>query len=1016
MPIDILDNPNTNQSDGSAGGREDALRSSRNLSDILTGYLDTAGSVIGAGVEGVSKIGKYLVDTAVAEKNNVPYGVRLSVAGSRKGEDKLRTLRQTYPDAMPSGENDFTFIDKKSGKRVTLDDPGFSIGDLLSNIPEIGEILGGTVGSVGGGILGSAGGPVGTGVGSIAGGGVGAAVGERTARELSKNLGSLLSGKGSIDTRTGKEQLVDFATTTGLNAAFTGVPLAARAIRNVPVKKYLTDKSAEVYKYFKEKGYLPTLNQVGSDAGKELNDNLIANRLIKPELHNQELLSKNLGSFLGGSVDGLSENQLANKLREDLQESIAKKYGVSKEAYANINFSNDVINPAGSTKSIISSLGITKDVPIPESVGPKLILPTDFVKEELKSKSKKVIMPSSKVNPDLDLSEYNYRVQKILDDSASESDLNALRSDIKTTLRDRDLKYDRRGLLESLEKSLTDDLVKGSAQLAESDRTARSAWFSYKKAQEKLEKTLGKAEGVTDGVVEGSGEGLTAGQNLERSKRLFLENKMGDDSKASVLASQLGADEKKTILGSILQEDKSAKGFENSLEKANQKYNMDRVGKALLNPNEEEAFKDLLKQSQGTRAIPEGFTDRTGSLNSEAVATGLAAILDPSLGVATATGLNIAAKAPGTYGGSGQFATSLLRNNPVSNKFRSLMSNTALGAAEGGEIPSRLNYMPASAYTLPATMTLGQGALGNVGDRPESNMRIPESAVIEALPRDMAQKQTNWGQEPVNLDELMSGQKAGPGGIDLDELMGNPATQSVNTAMPPGPAASTNTQAPPINSAVPANGAVQGAQAMPPAVQPLPQAPEKSLDDFIKEKFVRSGEKVSSEQSLDDFIKNRMNNDDGYVEGKGSSPYQLASTFVGKNEHQDRDVISSFIKKSMGQNIDPQRTAWCAAFVNSVLQASGNRGNGSLASRSFLNYGTSTDSPTQGDIVVLRRGNNPAQGHVGFFSGFDKNGNVLILGGNQSDGVNVKSFPLSSVISYRRPPKISAKQDLGTEI
>ncbi len=60
--------------------------------------------------------------------------------------------------------------------------------------------------------------------------------------------------------------------------------------------------------------------------------------------------------------------------------------------------------------------------------------------------------------------------------------------------------------------------------------------------------------------------------------------------------------------------------------------------------------------------------------------------------------------------------------------------------------------------------------------------------------------------------------------------------------------------------------------------------------------------------------------------------------------------------------------------------------------------------PQQGDIVVLRRGKNSAQGHVGFFEGFDQRGNVKVLGGNQSDGVNTKSFNRNDVLGFRRAP------------
>jgi len=51
--------------------------------------------------------------------------------------------------------------------------------------------------------------------------------------------------------------------------------------------------------------------------------------------------------------------------------------------------------------------------------------------------------------------------------------------------------------------------------------------------------------------------------------------------------------------------------------------------------------------------------------------------------------------------------------------------------------------------------------------------------------------------------------------------------------------------------------------------------------------------------------------------------------------------------------------------------------------------------------------------------GFDENGNVRVLGGNQSDGVNVKSFNKNDVLGYRSIPgadRISMGDSIGSEI
>jgi uncharacterized protein (TIGR02594 family) len=137
----------------------------------------------------------------------------------------------------------------------------------------------------------------------------------------------------------------------------------------------------------------------------------------------------------------------------------------------------------------------------------------------------------------------------------------------------------------------------------------------------------------------------------------------------------------------------------------------------------------------------------------------------------------------------------------------------------------------------------------------------------------------------------------------------------------------------------------------------------------------------------------------------GGTPYAIASSFLGTNERDGRQVLSGFFQKAGGMNLDPATTPWCAAFANSVLKAGGIQGTGSTMARSFLNWGTPTDKPTQGDVVVLRRGSSQTLGHVGFYAGpGDTKGMVKILGGNQGDKVMLKDYPASDVLGYREPP------------
>ncbi len=144
-----------------------------------------------------------------------------------------------------------------------------------------------------------------------------------------------------------------------------------------------------------------------------------------------------------------------------------------------------------------------------------------------------------------------------------------------------------------------------------------------------------------------------------------------------------------------------------------------------------------------------------------------------------------------------------------------------------------------------------------------------------------------------------------------------------------------------------------------------------------------------------------------------SAPIETARKYVGLSENRDSDVLENLFKKA-GQNVDPKKTAWCAAFVNAVLATNNLPGTGSLAARSFQNYGEKTDKPEKGDIVVLKRGNSQTQGHVGFFEGYDARGGVRVLGGNQSDGVNTKTFNQKDVLSFRSIPGAETGGAAGT--
>ena len=114
-------------------------------------------------------------------------------------------------------------------------------------------------------------------------------------------------------------------------------------------------------------------------------------------------------------------------------------------------------------------------------------------------------------------------------------------------------------------------------------------------------------------------------------------------------------------------------------------------------------------------------------------------------------------------------------------------------------------------------------------------------------------------------------------------------------------------------------------------------------------------------------------------------------------------AIVQFWKDIKRGGIKDDSTPWCAAYVGAMLERVGIRSSRFESAKSYLAWGVLLTAPVPGCIVVFTR---EGGGHVGFVVGQDKAGNLLVLGGNQGDAVNVKAFPLARVSGYRWPPDL----------
>jgi uncharacterized protein (TIGR02594 family) len=102
-------------------------------------------------------------------------------------------------------------------------------------------------------------------------------------------------------------------------------------------------------------------------------------------------------------------------------------------------------------------------------------------------------------------------------------------------------------------------------------------------------------------------------------------------------------------------------------------------------------------------------------------------------------------------------------------------------------------------------------------------------------------------------------------------------------------------------------------------------------------------------------------------------------------------------RRWIGTNPTTRATLWCARFMNFVLDRLGLPGTSSDAAKSFASYGKPLEAPEVGAIAVMDR---KGGGHVGVVSGFDQDGDPIIISGNYSRRVAEAVYARSRIISY----------------
>lgn len=129
-----------------------------------------------------------------------------------------------------------------------------------------------------------------------------------------------------------------------------------------------------------------------------------------------------------------------------------------------------------------------------------------------------------------------------------------------------------------------------------------------------------------------------------------------------------------------------------------------------------------------------------------------------------------------------------------------------------------------------------------------------------------------------------------------------------------------------------------------------------------------------------------------------------AEKYIGTREirgPRHEPQILAWWRRILRGGIKDDETPWCSAFVGAMFEDVGIRSTRFESARSWETWGRPLARPVYGCVVTFVRPG--GGGHVGFVVGQDEHGNLLVLGGNQRDSVNVMTFDRRRVTSYRWP-------------
>ena len=143
--------------------------------------------------------------------------------------------------------------------------------------------------------------------------------------------------------------------------------------------------------------------------------------------------------------------------------------------------------------------------------------------------------------------------------------------------------------------------------------------------------------------------------------------------------------------------------------------------------------------------------------------------------------------------------------------------------------------------------------------------------------------------------------------------------------------------------------------------------------------------------------------------------YDIAKKEIGVKEVDGAGFNRRIIEYYRAANVvtssilGDDAVAWCSAFLCWVIEHAGFLSPNTLVAMDWLKWGRKLDKPALHCIVVLKRGVESWQAHVGIVTDWTAD-QIKVLAGNQDNEVNEQWFRRDRVLGYRWPLVLETMQ------